>query len=172
MTIAWHFSARKAGEYNASPIGTAEMANTYIQNLMHCVFSTKQRKPYIREELQKQLWAYLGGIAKQNGFKAIEIGGTEDHVHALLSLPSDLPISKALQLIKGGSSKWFRETHAPEFGWQSGYAAFSVSASLEAKTVAYIRNQKEHHRKRDFHGEAFLPLKWQATVNRRDAAQE
>jgi putative transposase len=129
------------------------MANSYIQNFMHCVFSTKNRRPLIRTDLQHPLWAYMGGIAKQNGFKAIEIGGTEDHVHALLSLPSDLAIAKALQLIKGGSSKWFRETHSPEFGWQSGYGAFSVSASLESKTVAYIRNQKEHHKKRDFQGE-------------------
>lgn len=91
--------------------------------------------------------------------KAVEIGGMPDHVHILLSLPSTIPIAKALQLIKGGSSKWVHETF-PEhrlFGWQVKYGAFSVSMSLLDKTVDYIRNQEQHHRKMSFQ-EEFLTL--------------
>ena len=80
---------------------------------------------------RERLWPFLGGIARQNKMKAIEIGGIEDHVHILLSLPATMPIAKALQLIKGGSSKWVHETF-PEhrlFAWQEKYGAFSVSES-------------------------------------------
>ena len=91
--------------------------------------------------------------------KAIEIGGVQDHVHVLLSLPSTLSVAKAMQLIKGGSSKWVHETF-PEhrlFGWQVKYGAFSVSVSQLDKTIQYIKNQAEHHRKMTFQ-EEFLNL--------------
>jgi REP element-mobilizing transposase RayT len=83
---------------------------SYISSYFHCVFSTKERRRLITPELRKGLWPFLGGIARQNQMKAIEIGGVEDHIHILLSLPSAMAISKALQLIKGGSSKWIHET--------------------------------------------------------------
>jgi len=91
--------------------------------------------------------------------KAIEIGGIADHVHVLLSLPSTLPIAKALQLLKGGSSKWVHDTF-PEhhlFGWQVKYGAFSVSVSQLDRTIAYIKGQPEHHRRMSFQ-EEFLAL--------------
>ena len=91
--------------------------------------------------------------------KAIEIGGVTDHVHLLLSLPSTISVAKALQLIKGGSSKWVHETF-PEhrlFGWQVKYGAFAVSVSLLEKTIQYIRKQEEHHRKLTFQ-EEFVAL--------------
>ena len=91
--------------------------------------------------------------------EAIEIGGVSDHVHILLSLPSTLCIAKALQLIKGGSSKWVHETFPQHrlFGWQIKYGAFSVSVSQLHKTVQYIKSQPEHHRKMTFR-EEFLAL--------------
>jgi REP element-mobilizing transposase RayT len=92
---------------------------SYISSYFHCVFSTKERQPLIPPRLQERLWPYLGGIARENQMTAIEIGGVADHVHILLSLPSTLPLAKALQLIKGGSSKWVHDTF-PEhqlFGW-------------------------------------------------------
>lgn len=91
--------------------------------------------------------------------KALAIGGTTDHVHALLSLPGMVSFAKAVQLIKGGSSKWINDSFSKpqKFAWQEGYGAFSVSASQVAKTVAYINNQKEHHRKRTLR-EEFLEL--------------
>jgi REP element-mobilizing transposase RayT len=72
---------------------------------MHCTFSTKDRYPAIDSELESRLWPYLGGIAKENRMKALAIGGTADHLHALLSLPGMMSFSRAVQLIKGGSSK-------------------------------------------------------------------
>jgi REP element-mobilizing transposase RayT len=90
---------------------------------------------------------------------ALAIGGTADHVHALLSLPGMMSFAKAVQLIKGGSSKWIHDSFSgqPQFGWQEGYGAFSVSASQESKTIAYINDQKNHHRKKSFE-EEFLDL--------------
>ena len=91
--------------------------------------------------------------------KALAIGGKNDHIHALLSLPATMSFAKAVQLIKGGSSKWMHDTFAKyrRFEWQEGYAAFSVSTSQFARTIAYINNQKEHHRKKTFE-EEFIQL--------------
>ncbi|HEV2327747.1 MAG TPA: IS200/IS605 family transposase [Verrucomicrobiae bacterium] len=86
----------------------------------HCVFSTKERQKLITPALQERLYPFLGGIARQNRMTQIIAGGTGDHVHILLSLPPAMPVSKAMQLIKGGSSKWIHETF-PEhrrFAWQ------------------------------------------------------
>ena len=135
------------------------MSHSYVSNLMHCTFSTKDRYPAIDSELESRLWPYLGGIAKENRMKALAIGGTTDHLHALLSLPGMMSFAKAVQLIKGGSSKWINDTFpgTKKFEWQEGYGAFSVSASQVPKTIAYINNQKEHHRKKTFQ-EEFLEL--------------
>ena len=92
---------------------------------------------------------------------ALEIGGVDDHVHVLLGLPATMPVSKALQLIKGGSSKWVHEMF-PEhrlFQWQEKYGAFSVSVSQLDRIRSYIRNQEEHHRKSSFEDEFLTLLK-------------
>ena len=135
------------------------MPRSFITDLMHCTFSTKERFPFIDSELEPQLLPYIGGIARENKMKAVAIGGTSDHVHALLSLPATMSFAKAVQLIKGGSSKWIHDTFAKykKFEWQEGYGAFSVSASQASRTIAYINNQKEHHRKRTFE-EEFIEL--------------
>ena len=132
---------------------------SYVSSHYHCVFSTKGRQPLISVELRERLWPFLGGIARQNQMKAIEIGGMPDHVHLLLSLPSTLSIAKALQLIKGGSSKWVHDTF-PEhrlFGWQVKYGALGVSVSQLDKIIQYIKGQPEHHRRMTFQ-EEFLAL--------------
>ena len=92
---------------------------------------------------------------------AIEIGGVQDHIHMLLSLPSSMPIAKALQLIKGGSSKWVHDTFPDQrlFGWQTKYGSFSVSVSQLDKIIAYIRSQPEHYRKMTFQEEFVALLK-------------
>jgi REP element-mobilizing transposase RayT len=103
----------------------------------------------------------MGGIARDNGFKAIAIGGTADHVHLLLSLPGKLAIAKAVQLIKGGSSKWVHDEF-PEhraFEWQEGYGAFSIGVSHREQTVTYIHNQKQHHRRKTCQDEFLSFLK-------------
>ena len=126
---------------------------------MHSTFSTKERFPFIDAELERRLWPYIAGIARENSMKALAIGGTEDHIHGLLSLPGTMSFSKAVQLIKGGSSKWIHDTFPSQrkFAWQEGFGAFSVSASQVQRTIAYINRQKEHHRKRSFR-EEFLAL--------------
>jgi REP-associated tyrosine transposase len=114
----------------------------------------------IPETLQERLWPYLGGIARENGMTALEVGGIEDHAHVLLSLPATTPIAKAMQLLKGGASKWVHDTF-PEhrgFVWQAGYGAFSIGISQVEHTRRYIANQKEHHRRMTYQEElrAFL----------------
>ena len=132
---------------------------SYISAYFHCVFSTKERQRLITPALRERFWPFLGGIARQNKMKAIEIGGVEDHVHILLSLPSTMAISKALQLIKGGSSKWIHDTFPEhrQFAWQEEYGAFSVSVSQLDKTVEYIKGQEAHHRKMTFQEEFLVP---------------
>jgi REP element-mobilizing transposase RayT len=131
------------------------MPHSYLSNLMHCVFSTKERRKLITPEMQQRLWPFIGGIAKENGMKALAIGGIADHVHILLSLPATMPIAKAMQLVKGGSSKFVHEAFPDHraFAWQEGYGAFSVSISHVGETVAYIQRQAEHHRKKTFEEE-------------------
>jgi putative transposase len=134
---------------------------SYVSAYFHCVFSTKERRPQITPDLRERLWPFLGGIARANKIKAVEIGGTDDHVHLLLSLPATLPISKAMQLIKGGSSKWVHATFSGHrlFEWQEEYGAFTVSVSQLDKTIAYIRDQESHHRKVTFQDEFLTLLK-------------
>jgi len=136
------------------------MSHAYISVLVHVVFSTKNRQPLISEEIQLKLWPYIGGIARANQFKALAVGGMLDHVHALLSLPATIPIAKAVQLIKGGSSKWINDQSLRRnFAWQDAYGAFSIGISQVNSTIRYIKNQKQHHTKIDFNGELKLILK-------------
>lgn len=92
--------------------------------------------------------------------KALCVGGVEDHVHILMTLPSTLAISKGVQLLKGNSSKWIHETFSEhrDFAWQEGYGAFSIGISGVDDTIKYIHSQPEHHRTRTFKEEfmAFL----------------
>jgi putative transposase len=126
------------------------MPHTHIDNTIHFVFSTKDRAPFIKPELQAVLWPYLGGIARILGMRPIVIGGVEDHVHMLIAMPSNASPADAMRTVKAGSSKWVREMHLRDFGWQQGFGAFSVSHSLVPKTIRYIQTQREHHRKMDF----------------------
>jgi REP element-mobilizing transposase RayT len=90
--------------------------------------------------------------------KALSIGGTDDHIHLLLSLPSSLPIAKAMREIKSASSHWMHKTcDTPGFEWQEGYGAFSIGWAQVNATTAYISCQADHHRKRDFQAE-FLAI--------------
>lgn len=136
------------------------MAHSYISSLYHLVFSTKERRKQIDAELQTRLWPYLGGIARENDIKALAVGGVEDHVHILISLPSTLAVAKAVQLIKGGSSKWIHDEFPGrrDFAWQEGYGAFSIGVSQVDDTIRYIANQAEHHRVKAYEEEfiAFL----------------
>ena len=137
------------------------MPHTYVSALFHCVFSTKERRKMIIPEVRTRLWAFIGGIARKNQFKALSVGGTDDHAHVLLSLPATLHVAKAVQLIKGGSSKWLHDTFPDRrlFAWQEGYGAFSIGISQVRETIAYIENQESHHRRRTFEDEIRVFLK-------------
>lgn len=128
---------------------------------MHCVFSTKERRPLITPEIQPRLFQYIGGIARENKMKLLAVGGVDDHVHLLISMPSTISISKAMQLIKGNSSKWIHETfpNNRSFAWQEGYGAFSIGVSDIERTKNYINTQAEHHGKMDFKTEFLAFLK-------------
>jgi putative transposase len=135
------------------------MANTYTALHYHFVCSTKHRKPWITPDIEERIWEYLGGIAKENKIKPLKIGGVDDHIHMLLGAPPTLAPSKIAQLIKGGSSAWIHDTFPKlrEFAWQDGYGAFTVSKSLVPDVIAYILNQREHHRVKTFK-EEYLAL--------------
>jgi putative transposase len=135
------------------------MSHTYSSMRIHVIFSTKERQKRLREEIQPKLWAYIAGIARHYGFEAIEIGGAEDHCHALILLPAPMPLSKAVQTLEGCSSKWLNGTGVAgaNFTWQEGYGAFSVSASQTDDVVECIKNQPAHHKKRNYE-EEFLEL--------------
>ena len=129
--------------------------HSFTSCLVHCVWSTKNREPCLTPDLRERLWPYLGGIAKQNQMKALAIGGANDHVHILLSLPATLSVAKAMQFLKGNSSKWIRETFPKmhSFAWQEGYGAFSVGISGAEPTNRYSRSRAEHHQKQSFREE-------------------
>ncbi len=91
--------------------------------------------------------------------KALAVGAANDHIHVLLSLPGTMPVSKAIQLIKAGSSKMIRATFTPKFAWQEGFGAFSIGISQLNATVAYIHNQRKHHRSIAFTSEWAAILK-------------
>ena len=123
------------------------MAHTLACNLVHCVFSTKDRANLILEP--ERLRQYLSGIARAKNIPLLAAGGTRNHLHVLLALPPSMPLAKAIQELKGNSSRWLNEV-ATGFAWQRGYGAFSVSESRRQAVIAYIAGQKEHHRKWSF----------------------
>lgn len=149
--------------------------HSYVCCYLHRVFATAGRERFLQTDVQQRLWPYLGGVARENGMTAMAVGGVEDHVHILLSLPSTVSISRALQLLKGNSSKWIHETFADRrrFAWQEGYGAFSIAVSGIEATRRYIARQSEHHRRKSFREEMeeFLKkhgMKW----TERDAVEE
>ena len=133
------------------------MSHTYCTNLVHCVFSTKERRDLIPENLQHRLFAYVRGIAKNLHIQILAIGGTANHVHILMALPARECLSNAIRDLKANSSRWTSES-GHNFSWQEGFGAFSVSPSQVATVKQYIRNQAQHHKKRNFEEEFVLLL--------------
>jgi len=107
------------------------MAQSLVSVSIHLIFSTKARTPYIKKEYQKPLFAYLAGIVSGEAAKVYEIGGVEDHVHLLCSLPRTMSLAKMVELLKRSSSRWMKlqSRNLESFAWQHGYGAFSVSSS-------------------------------------------
>ena len=132
------------------------MSHSYTAAYFHCIFSTKERKDLIPDDLRPKLWAYIGGTARNLGIVPVGVGGTSNHAHLLLGLQPNMNIAEAVQKLKANSSRWMGE-HGLAFEWQKGYGALSVSPSLVGNVRTYVLNQEEHHRKRSFE-EEFLAL--------------
>ncbi len=131
------------------------MSQSLVKNLVHLVYSTKHRKPWIPDEVRDGLYAYQAGIFKRWESPALVIGGAEDHVHALFSLSKNHALMKIVEEVKKGSSKWMKADgpRNRDFHWQNGYAAFSVSRSNVVEVQRYIENQEEHHSRMTFQDE-------------------
>jgi putative transposase len=135
------------------------MANTFYQCFYHIVFSTKNRGRFINADIESRVWAYIGGIARKRHLTALQIGGIEDHIHALISAPPTIDVSLMAKFLKGDSSYWvhreFPKLYA--FAWQDGYGAFTVSKSQTQSVIEYIKNQRVHHVRQTFE-EEFIEL--------------
>lgn len=127
-----------------------EMAHTYALQLVHCVFSTKNRSAMIADP--PRLWTYMRAIARNIGVNIAAIGGTENHVHILVKIPPVNRTAEVVRALKANSSRWMNEI-GHGFAWQDGYAAISVSPSQIPTVVRYIENQAQHHRGRSFEQE-------------------
>jgi len=134
------------------------MSHTYAQNVVHIVFSTKERRAAIPREFQARLWAYMAQVCRQEGMFVHVVGGMADHAHLLIQIPATLSLAKAVSTIKANSSRWAHQ-QGHRFSWQQGYAAFSVSASVVPTVLRYIQNQEAHHRKMSFEAEFVALLK-------------
>ena len=128
------------------------MAHKYPNILIHYVFSTKERKNLIPDTLIPRLDKYFAGIGRNYGIPVLAAGGISNHSHLLVVLPTNIPTSKAIQVLKANSSRWLRD-HGIDFAWQEGYGAFSVSSSNRDAVKHYIEHQAEHHRKRTYERE-------------------
>lgn len=135
------------------------MPSTYTNLLYHIVFSTKERIPLITKDHQEELYKYIGGIIRAEGGVQLGIGGTSDHIHILARIKPAISVSDMLGKIKSNSSKWANDHKMKmrKFGWQEGYAAFTVSESQVPSVREYIRNQEQHHRRQTYQ-EEFLAL--------------
>ena len=122
--------------------------------MIHLVFSTKDREPFIKSGIPDRLHGYIVGILGQMKCPSIQTGGVADHIHILFVLGRPTTQAEVVEEVKKSSSKWMKtEGGVPNFSWQNGYGAFSVSESHREKVVCYIKNQEEHHRTITFQDE-------------------
>lgn len=119
------------------------MPGTYTQILLHIVFSTKHRQPWITDDVADRLYHYIGGIVRAEGGSLRAIGGVVDHVHLYVRCRPDKSVSDLMRTVKSRSSKWVHETFPAlrAFAWQEGYAALAVSKSQEDAVKQYISKQ-------------------------------
>jgi putative transposase len=134
------------------------MSHSYVQNIVHLVFSTKERRKLIPVEFQPALWAYVAGVCKKNGIFVHAVGGMDDHIHSLIQVPPTMTVAKAVLTIKSNSSRWAKEQRH-DLEWQEGYGAFSVSPSNIHTVEQYILTQATHHKKMNFEKEFTALLK-------------
>ncbi len=132
------------------------MPQSLAKILVHTVFSTKDRRPFLRDKLLlEELHRYLGGILTNLDCQPIIVGGVEDHVHLLCALSRTYDAVAMVKEVTRSSSLWLK-TKSPDladFAWQNGYGIFSIGFSQIESVRDYIVGQEEHHRKISFQGE-------------------
>ena len=131
------------------------MSQTLVEIIVHVVFSTKNRENLIAPEIEKELFAYVGGILRKHESVLLSANGTENHVHLLILQSKKIALSDLVREVKRASSLWIKQKDKKfeKFHWQGGFGAFSVS-KLQIETVkGYIAKQKEHHRSETFDDE-------------------
>ena len=132
------------------------MAQSLAKILLHAVFSTKERRPFLHDRtLRGELHRYLGGILENLGCHPLIVGGVEDHVHLLFVFSRTTTVADTVKELKRSSSAWLK-TKSPglgEFAWQNGYGIFSIGQSQVEDVRGYIAGQEEHHRKVSFQDE-------------------
>ena len=127
------------------------MPQSLVKNYIHIIFSTKYRNDFIDENIEAELFAYISALCKDLESPALQIGGTDNHIHILCLLSRKIAL-KFVQEIKAVSSKWIKTSGRKyeNFFWQEGYGAFSVSPNNIFAVTEYIKNQREHHKEFDF----------------------
>jgi REP element-mobilizing transposase RayT len=129
--------------------------------IVHVIFSTKERRPFLDPDTRPKLHAYLATVARNAGCEAYRVGGVADHVHLAIRLSRTITIADLVEELKTSSSKWLK-TQSPAlaaFSWQRGYACFSVGPADLDSLRAYIDGQEEHHKTRTFQDEFRMFLK-------------
>jgi len=134
---------------------------SYHRLLYHIAFSSKERVRFITADLKPRLVEYIGGIVREKEGKLLACNGPDDHLHLAVLLTPKYAVMDVVKEVKAGSSKWIHEEFRElcDFGWQDGYAAFSVSHSVLPKVIRYIESQEEHHRRLSFKDELIALLK-------------
>jgi putative transposase len=124
------------------------MSQSFVQFYTHIVFHTKNNKPLIKSEIENELYSYMGGILKSYKSNPIQIGGTDDHIHVLCTLPKTMALADLVEEVKKSSSKWIKSKgiEFQNFYWQDGYGGFSVGCFGVDEVKNYIINQKSHHK--------------------------
>jgi len=124
-------------------------------NLLHIIFSIKNRHPWLAKEIRERLYPYMAQLVRDKGSECYRIGGIEDHVHLAIRLSKTQALSKTISEMKTGTSKWIKQL-SPElsdFSWQEGYGAFSISPQNLDALIGYIDKQEEHHENISFQDE-------------------
>ncbi len=131
------------------------MSQSLAKNLIHLVFSTKERSPSIVDAARVELHKYAGGILRDLDSPSLVMNSVKDHIHILFNLHRTKALSDVVMELKRGTSKWMKDQgprHAL-FYWQAGFGAFSVSQSKVESVREYIAMQDEHHHERTFQDE-------------------
>ncbi|MBS1683802.1 MAG: IS200/IS605 family transposase [Bacteroidetes bacterium] len=124
----------------------------YTKVLLHYIWATKGRQPFITKELKSPLLQHIKAYSIDKGIFIDTMNCVEDHIHLLISLGTEQTISKVAQLIKGESAFWVNNKSGlvAKLEWQTDYIALSVSESGIDKVRHYIAGQEEHHKKKTF----------------------